>query len=310
VMISLFAGLRRSVMLTKEQLSSRKIGGSDVSTILGLNPYQTPYELFLQKTGRMQPPDLSDKMSVFAGNLLEDNIAKMYSKRTGKKVVRRNKTIVNPKYDWITAHIDRDVTGEKRGLEIKNSGWRMMSDWGPEGSDSIPDYYLTQVHCYLLVMGYQVWDVAAYFGGGDFRLYEVERSSNFDEIIIDKTHDFWYDHVLKDIAPDIDYGAKSTGKVLSELYPGTDGTTTDLDQKLIHWHNIRQDALSKAREYESAAQCAKNHILDAMGDSSIGVMPDGTGYTRKFVTRKAFEVKESKYIDFRFSKQPCGRKAA
>ena len=35
------------------------VGGSDMSTILGLNPYSTPYELWLEKTGRQQPEDIS-----------------------------------------------------------------------------------------------------------------------------------------------------------------------------------------------------------------------------------------------------------
>lgn len=38
-------------------LKSRKagVGGSDMSTILGLNSFKTPYELWLEKTGRVEP---------------------------------------------------------------------------------------------------------------------------------------------------------------------------------------------------------------------------------------------------------------
>lgn len=44
-------------------LESRKkgVGGSDVSTIMGLNKYKTSYQLWMEKTGRMQPEDISDK---------------------------------------------------------------------------------------------------------------------------------------------------------------------------------------------------------------------------------------------------------
>lgn len=35
------------------------VGGSDMSTILGLNPYSTPYDLWLEKTNRQQPEDIS-----------------------------------------------------------------------------------------------------------------------------------------------------------------------------------------------------------------------------------------------------------
>jgi predicted phage-related endonuclease len=38
-------------------LKSRKagVGGSDMSTILGLNAFKTPYDLWLEKTGRAEP---------------------------------------------------------------------------------------------------------------------------------------------------------------------------------------------------------------------------------------------------------------
>ena len=44
------------------------VGGSDMSTILGLNPYSTPYELWLEKTGRQQPEDISGKWAIVKGN--------------------------------------------------------------------------------------------------------------------------------------------------------------------------------------------------------------------------------------------------
>lgn len=47
------------------------VGGSDLSTILGLNKYATPYTLWLEKTGREQHMDISGKWAVVKGNALE-----------------------------------------------------------------------------------------------------------------------------------------------------------------------------------------------------------------------------------------------
>ena len=47
------------------------VGGSDMSTILGLNPYSTPYDLWLEKTNRQQPEDISGKWAIVKGNALE-----------------------------------------------------------------------------------------------------------------------------------------------------------------------------------------------------------------------------------------------
>lgn len=51
------------------------VGGSDMSTILGLNQYSTPYELWLEKTGRQQPEDISGKWAIVKGNALRSNCA-------------------------------------------------------------------------------------------------------------------------------------------------------------------------------------------------------------------------------------------
>lgn len=61
-------------------LKSRKagVGGSDMSTILGLNSFKTPYELWLEKTGRVEPEDISDKWAVIRGNALENELRKRF----------------------------------------------------------------------------------------------------------------------------------------------------------------------------------------------------------------------------------------
>ena len=61
-------------------LKSRKagVGGSDMSTILGLNSFKTSYELWLEKTGRVEPEDISDKWAVVKGNALENELRKRF----------------------------------------------------------------------------------------------------------------------------------------------------------------------------------------------------------------------------------------
>lgn len=50
-------------MTEKEWLEERKkgIGGSDAATILGLNPYKSNIDLWAEKTGKKEPPNISDK---------------------------------------------------------------------------------------------------------------------------------------------------------------------------------------------------------------------------------------------------------
>lgn len=47
--------------LTAENIENRKkgIGASECAIVLGLCKYKSPYELWLEKTGRKEPEDIS-----------------------------------------------------------------------------------------------------------------------------------------------------------------------------------------------------------------------------------------------------------
>lgn len=286
-------------MLTDAQKTNRKVGGSDIATILGLNPYKTAEELRLEILGRL--PGFEGNDATEAGNIFEPAIADYYSHLTGRKLRRSNITRVRPEYPWLTGHIDRDVVGERVGLEIKNVHWRMAPKWGKPGTDEVPDYYLPQPHTYMFLWDYPEWDVAAYFGGSDLRIFTVHRDPEWDEIIIDASRQFWEVNVLQDVPCDIDPEHPAAESAVKRIYPGTDGSITMLPDSIEHWHQVRLEATEEAKRYSMAADVAKLHIMKAMGQSAIGKLPSGGTYTRKLVTRKGFTVEPSSYIDMRYS---------
>ena len=64
----------------EEWLVNRKgIGGSDASAILGLNPYKTNQELWMEKKGQMSPVDISDKPYVKYGNDAEPLLRALFA---------------------------------------------------------------------------------------------------------------------------------------------------------------------------------------------------------------------------------------
>jgi putative phage-type endonuclease len=294
--------------LTEKQLSMRKVGGSDVATILGLNPFKTVLELFYEKMGTIEPADLSENEAVEAGNILEDGIAALaerrISRRDGRavKLRRSNLTLSHPKYDWLTIHIDRDVVGEERGVELKNVGWRAAVAWGADGTSEIPKYYAPQVHTYMLVKNYPVWTVAAYLGGGEMRLYDIERNKEWDQLIIDSTHDFWVENVGKGIPPDINPDADRAVQALRRVYPGTDGSTIVAPASLAAWRDVRAEAKQIIALNEKVVDGCDARILREMGSAAILHFEDGSEFTRKLVKRKAYTVEAAEYMDLRFKK--------
>jgi putative phage-type endonuclease len=306
-------------MLTKEQLAARKIGGSDVATILGLNPWKTALELYAEKRGEIEQPSLDDNENVEAGNVLEDGIAELAARRLTRKLqteirLRRcNLTLVNPNYDWLTVHIDRDVVGHDLGVECKNVGARAASSWGEAGTDEIPDYYIPQPHTYMLVKRYPRWIVAGYFGGGDLRLYDVQRDPEFEQLIIERTHDFWHYHVLKGEPPALDFGAPGALRALKRVYRGTTGEVIAATEQHKRWRQTMQELDERAKELGAAAATIKAQLLAAMGEAAILRFDDGFDLVRKTVEREGYTVAPTSYIDARISKTPqpkAARKAA
>lgn len=103
----------------EDWLAVRKggIGSSDAAAAVGLSPYKSQLELWLEKTGRdaslpkIDPQD--EESPANWGNVLEPIVAWHYSKRSSKRVRRINAVLQHPdpKLPWMLANIDREVVG-------------------------------------------------------------------------------------------------------------------------------------------------------------------------------------------------------
>ena len=279
------------------------IGGSDIAALFGICPFSTKLKVYLQKRGELAPDD--DNKSTRTGRAMEHVIAVMVAEREGARLRKVNRTLRHPKHDFLIAHIDRDDVGIRKGLEIKNVSPRMAYLWGKDGQpDAVAEHYLPQPHHYMLVLDYDLFNVAAYFGGDDLRIYPMERDPEMDELIIDAAHDFWHNHVLAGVPPEPDFDHKSTLPMLRRMYPGTNGQTviaSELDEALMYWAKVAEDAAEKAHQYEEVARSAKNHLLAAMGEAAILKLDGQRAMVRKVISKKPYEVAASSYVDARFT---------
>src|SRR5690606_184586 len=108
----------------EEWLQARRqgIGGSDAAVIAGLDPYKSPIRLWMEKTGQVDEEPAGEAAEW--GLLLEPVIAEEFTRRTGKRVRRRNAILQHPRWEFMIANLDREVVGEPALLEIKTtSAW-------------------------------------------------------------------------------------------------------------------------------------------------------------------------------------------
>ena len=89
------------------------LGGSDIGAILGLNPWRTPYQVFLEKIGEAAP--FEGNLQTRFGSYAEEFVAREYCEQTGRQVQRFNAMLRHPTAPLI-GHVDRLVVpeGQKR----------------------------------------------------------------------------------------------------------------------------------------------------------------------------------------------------
>lgn len=192
------------------------IGGSDAAVIMGMNPYKSPYQLWLEKTGQVEPPDLSGNQYVYWGTKNEANIADWFQEETGKKVKRLG-TLRSREYPFMLANVDRTVVGENAGLEIKTAGVSQYRKWK---DDEIPDAYYCQCLHYMAVTGAAYWYIAVLLGGNEAKWKRIERNEEDIQHLIMAETDFWK-LVEARTPPPVD-GSDSCAAALSAQYKGGD----------------------------------------------------------------------------------------
>ena len=197
-----------------EWLAMRKagIGGSDAAAVLGLSPWRSPLDVYLDKTGRSAPQEETDAM--YWGTKLEDLVANKYSEMSGNEIRRVNSILRSEKYPCLIGNIDRAVCVEKGKLPVVRGQFRTpkilecktartkSADWGESGTDQIPDYYLVQVMHYLGLTGCESCDVACLFlDSRKFEIFTVMADKDVIEGISTRLEQWWEEHIIKDIPP-------------------------------------------------------------------------------------------------------------
>ncbi|QLF94889.1 YqaJ viral recombinase family protein [Pseudomonas sp. ABC1] len=265
----------------EDWLAVRKqgIGSSDAAAAVGLNPYKSQLELWLEKTGRdagLPKTDPQDEESpAYWGNVLEPIVAWHYSKRTGNKVRRINAVLQHPNPDlpWMLANIDREVIGAEdvQILECKTAGINGARLW----KEGVPEYVQLQVMHQLAVTGKQAADVAVLLGGQTLEIHRIERDEQMIARLIELERRFWQ-YVESDTPPPAD-GSASAEMALRCLYPQDNGQVVDfsghagLAAAYLELKAVRQSIAEK----ESREAQLKQMLQHAMGEATKAAFFNG-----------------------------------
>lgn len=133
----------------------RGIGGSDAAAVLGISPFRTGRDLYFDKRGIAVPDDEENWVAKEVGNLLEDLVARIFSKKTGLQVFKRPYMFQHPHYPWMLADLDYLVElpdGTFAILECKTTNYNARDKWWSDGVETVPVYYEAQGRHYMAVV--------------------------------------------------------------------------------------------------------------------------------------------------------------
>lgn len=182
-----------------------RIGGSDASCIVGMNPYRSNVELWQIKTGQLEPEDISDKPYVQYGTEAEMHLRELFQLDFPQYQViyAENNMFLNDKYPFAHASLDgwmiEKETGRTGILEIKTTNL-LQSMQKEKWNHRIPDNYYIQVLHYLMVTGFDFAILKAQlkseFSGNIYiqtRHYTIERSDVEEDIkfLAEAEQKFW-----------------------------------------------------------------------------------------------------------------------
>ena len=277
------AGMSREEWL---RWRTKGIGGSDVSVIAGVNPFRSIFQLWLEKTGQVEPEETENDNTHF-GNVLEPVVKKEFSKRTGLKVRAKRALLQSKEYPFMLADLDGVIyeNGKMNLFEAKTASAYKQEIW----EKGIPEEYVLQVQHYMAVTGAEKTYLAALVGGNRFYWKVVRRDEQKIAEIIALEKAFWEENVLagKEPVPD---GSGATTDFLNEKYASSNGNTILLPEEALGLCRRYEELSGQLNELQDKKDAVSNQLKNFLKNNESGVIGEYR-VTWKQVTSMTFDKK-------------------
>ena len=278
----------------------KKLTGTRFATILGLNPWSTPFEIWCEVTRTYQKP-FEDTIYTIAGKTIEPKQAE-YMKQTyfmsnlvtptdlwGKDYF--NKTygdffkespILGGMWDYLLYGKDGKPTTV---LEMKTS--KRVEDW----KDDIPEYYALQAALYAYLLGVdEVIMVASFLEPNDYddpekfvcsgentitRPFKVsERYPDFEKKYVKPALKWWKDYVESGISPAFD--ERKDAEILKALRTNNLSPETDMAALVKEAEDLK-DTMERILAHEGIPDMEKRYkvVTDMIKKAAIAQFRDG-----------------------------------
>ena len=266
-------------------LKSREggIGSSEVGTLLGLNPYDTPYQLWLRKTGQVQVVE-QENFLMKAGHYLEDAISRFYADEAGAEIVKASAkefVVVDKERPFMRVSPDRYAypVGSKKSNENKLIV-ECKSTQKNVTYDDLPKTWFVQLFYQLGVCKLNQGALAWLISGREFGYRNFTFDADFYAWLVEEVTRFWEDCVIGGREP-----ALANVKDLMIKFPkSVTGKAVEASGDIYDkWMELKATN-AEIKRLQAIKESAEDAIKMAMGDAETLLMP---GDAKTLVTWKS-----------------------
>lgn len=272
-----------------EWLAAREhgIGASEAAAILGYSNFSSPWAVWAKKTNRVDDMRGGDTPMMEWGHRHEDAIAKKFAEETGRYVEDTgeyymvwvgNLFCTVDRFQSLTPPKSLLSFGEDTGvLELKCAYYDAFKEW----ESKVPIAYQIQIQQQMHCTGLDFASIAVLGNGYQFKYFHVERNQKFIDRMVEVLEAWWEKYVIGDTPPPAD-GHKTTAKVMGQVFSDEkDGSVWLNSPEQVAAHKTRERTAAKIKKLEKQHAEATNVLRLGMGEATIGILPDTTGYTYK-----------------------------
>lgn len=241
------------------------IGSSEVATIVGLNPWETPYQLWRRKVGLDAPKQ--ENFAMKAGHYLEDAVSLFWQDETGQQVIKSSAgdwLIRDDERPYLQVSPDRTYwladmphSNENKGiLECKTT--QMTID-----EDDIPKHWFVQVQYQLGVAGYQHGSLAWLTQGRNFGYKDLAFVPDFFAWLVEEVDKFWVDNIQAKQEPT----AANVQDILLKYNRHTDGKIVEVNDDIFAAYQELKEVRDELSAIEEKKAALEEKIKLGFGDA-------------------------------------------
>ena len=263
------------------------IGATDAGAILGVNPYRTPHDVWLDKKGLIED---ESSIAMRAGTYMEAFIAAEYQRHTGVKILR-SQTYRHKDHAWAGCNPDREVkiNGVPGLLECKRVGFWASKNFGQDGSDQIPEHYMIQILWQLIVTGRKFVQLAALVDDRELRIftYSLDPDLSATAHIFPKElardvfkvcGQFWHHNIMGDNEPPMTGQDSDTEWLKGQRATYENGALTNTDEITDAYCKRLERAIARRSRAELVETALKNRIKKFMVERGASKLESTAGF--------------------------------